>query len=149
MQSAPIGRDIGSRLPGLASVCTLHVSIIQLFEFSVFSQLADCCGARGACSIARCRLMLRARECVRAYKSLHVLRILPFLKLLLVLPPSFQLPYHSVPPLPSFLPSLLPRWMPQARSRAGGLSGVHAPGGRPPQRLAQALPRPGPHAPSR
>ena len=67
---------------------------------AVFRPLADCCGARGACSIARCWMMLWARKCVRSYKILHALQILAILP---VLPPSFQIPHHSVPPLPSFL----------------------------------------------
>ena len=59
--------------------------------------------------------------------------------------------------LPDVLPSLLLWWLPQAGSRAGpgpqrsGLIGDHALGGslrgRPPKRLARALPRPGLHAP--
>ena len=73
--------------------------------------LADCCGARGACSIARCRMVLRARECVRVQNPPHPSNpSLPpchssFLPTPLSLQSSssFRLPYHSNPPLPSFL----------------------------------------------
>jgi hypothetical protein len=102
-----------------------------LWVMVCIAKLADCCGARGACSIARCRMMLWARKCVRSYKILHVLQILAFLP---VLPPSFQIPHHSVPPLPSFLHCNLGGCRRRGAGlvldhSAGGLIGDHVPGG--------------------
>lgn len=93
-----------------------------------------------------------SRQSVCSYNFLHVLQAIHALQILLPRPP---LSSHLLRFLRAALPAL-PRWMPQAGSRAGlgplrgSLIRDDAPGGiqrgRPPQRLARALPCPGLYA---
>ena len=127
------------------------MTLSHLFPVRDIVYLADCCGARSGglsfCRNARCRAMLGARVCAHTTSFTSSQSSCPSRS------SSRILLFH-----PDVLPSQLLRWLPQEGSRAGpgpqrgGLIGDHAPGGtlrgRPPQRLARALPRPGPHAPN-
>ena len=105
---------------------------------SFCQHLADC---YGACSIARCRMLLRAGGCVCAYKILPVLRLLSFLPVLLpspslIVPNLLFLPSSFPFFLPSFLPFFLPSFPPSFTETS-----VDAAGGEPGWTTAQ---RPGP-----